>query len=49
MGKRPGSRNVVIDDDLWKRLKKAAIDKDKQLKDLLAEIIKDWLKREGER
>ena len=46
MVKRPGSRNVVIDDELWKRLKHAAIDKDKQLKDLLTEIISEWLQRE---
>lgn len=46
MVKREGARNVVINDDLWSRLRHAAIDKDKQLKDLLAEIITAWLERE---
>ena len=46
MVKRPGGRNIVIEDALWLRLKVAAVKRGKTLWGLLAEIIEEWLQRE---
>jgi hypothetical protein len=37
--------SVVVDDQLWKEFKKHAIDQDKDLSDMLEELIKGELRK----
>lgn len=37
--------SMAVDRDLWKELRKIAIDKDMLLKDLMTQIVQDYLEK----